>query len=365
MKRIIALLFLVLTFTGWGFTACHLFETNSTLSSRNFHTYFAKTDAMIPMPNYVTNGLTHWYDAQMNVGIGRHQNGDIAFWKDLVGNNDLLITSTNIFFTKKWLRCPYYKRTGSTQYSVRTSGVARGDRIPDSDCVTIEVCARSRIYYERQSSGYLKCNVRNDMYNMLVSNGERYVPYTHSYPQFIAFHSQLSVSGPVCYYGGPLFIIGGRYDGVRCMSFAHDYDLWGDGYGTIYDTFSLMFYNPNVGEMSPTRPIYQPYWSAKFDYVRFTPEYDDCIITHQDGAPQYSSDGEERSSTLLQPDPNYEYFAIAGSCYYDRPFYDIVYHDTNFWSGDIGVVRIYNRELTAEERAQNTKVDHERFNGVD
>lgn len=338
----------------------HIWETNSTPTVRRFYAYSANSYKLIQTPNYVTNGLTHWYDGQVNVGIGRHEDGDIAFWKDLSGTNDLLITSTNVFFTKKGLRCPYYLPIGASQFTVRPSGLARGSRIPDDECVTIEVCARSRVYI---GSAYMSADLRTDMFNALVSNGRRYASNQSSFPQFIAFHSQFGTTKR--YSGGPLFVIGGRAQDLRCLSFDNDYSLWGDGSMKIYDTFSLMFCNQNVNETSPSIPYYQAYWSAKFDYTRFAPSFENCITTHEDGAPEYSINGQRSSTSLLKPDPNFEYFSIGGSCYYEDKFGMRTYYDTNFWHGDIFCVRTYNRELTAEERAQNAKIDYERFYDAD
>lgn len=356
MKRILALAFAALTFSSWGFTACHLFETNSTPLGRKFHTYFAKTEAMIPMPNYVTNGLTHWYDGQMNVGLGWHKDGDIAFWKDLAGDNDLLITSTNIYFTKKGLRCPQYK-VNAGQWGTRTAGLARGEQIPDSECVTIEVCARSRRYY---NGTYTDAHISTDQYNILVSNGRNNSSYPTHYPHFIGFHSNAGTTQR--FYGGPYFVIGGRNNcGIRCQSYDSDYGIWGGGLYAIYPMFYLAYINSNTSETSPSSPYYQPYWTAKIDYTRFAPTFETCINTFSDEAPKYNSAGQLRNSTLLKPDPNFNYFSIGGSCYGEYVFGRDVFYDTNFWNGDIFCVRVYNRELTAEERAQNSKIDYERF----
>lgn len=360
MKRILALALAALTFSSWGFTACHLFETNSTPSARKFHTYFAKTEAMISMPNYVTNGLTHWYDGQMNVGLGWHKDGDIAFWKDLAGDNDLLITSTNIYFTKKGLRCPNYK-VNTSQWETRTAGLARGEQIPSGDCKTIEVCARSRVYY---AGTYLSANVSTDQYNMLVSNGEESYQYQYSYPIFIAFHNHSDTTRR--YSGGPYFAIFGRSPsyGVRCLSFSSAYAMFGDGWYSIYDTFNLSYSDANVAQYNPSSPYYQPYWSAKINYVRFARSYDSCITTHEDEAPKSTYIGHIETSSLLKPDPNFRYFAIGGSCEQTSSWGTIVIREYNFWNGDIFCVRVYNRELMAEEREQNTKVDYERFYGA-
>lgn len=339
----------------------HIWETNSTPTVRRFYTYSANSYKLIPTPNYVTNGLTHWWDGQINVRIGWHKDGNIAFWKDLVGDNDLLITSTNIYFTKKGLRCPNYK-VNTSKWGTRTAGLARGEQIPSDDCKTIEVCVRSRIYY---AGTYIKAEVSTDQYNMLVSNGKESYQYQSSYPIFIAFHNQSGTASR--YGGGPYFAIFGRSPnyGVRCLSFSNEYEMFGDGFNFIYDTFNLSYSNANAAQYNPSSPYHQPYWSAKINYVRFARSYDSCIITHEDEAPKYTYIGNIEDSSLLKPDPNFRYFSIGGSCEQTSSFGTIVIREYNFWNGDIFCVRVYNRELSAEEREQNTKIDYERFNGVD
>lgn len=321
----------------------HIWETNSIAGARRFYFYSAESYKSIETPNYVTNGLTHWWDGQINVRLGYHKDGNIEYWKDLVGNNDLLITSTGIFFSKKSLRCN----------NARTSGVAVGNQIPDLDCVTIEVCAKCS-----------PADVDVGMYNILVCNGRNNSYYPTAYPHFVGFYSNLGVTKR--FEGGPYFVMCGRSSrGIRCQAYENLYKLFGDGGYSIHPMFYLAYINSDTSQTTPAQPYYQPYWDAKIDYTRFVSTFESCINTFSESASTYSVEGRVGDSSSLTPDPNFSYFSIGGSRYYEEQFGSRVYKDTNFWHGDIYCVRVYNRELTSEERSANSKIDHERFYGAD
>lgn len=354
MKHLLSLAVSLLCLIGQSEVVCHCFETNSTRLVRKFHTYSAKTEALIPTPNYITDGITHWWDGQLNVGFGHHKDGDLAFWKDLIGDKDLLITSTDVTFDKLSFYCPFKKTGGYPQYRRRTAGMASTEnnvQIPDSELVTIEVCAAN---YDNG----VPYHVSSDQYDMLVCNGasSQDDPYFYS-PFMLAFYNDYN---PRNYNGDPYYIIVARGSdaGIRCQDFYANtymhkfYNNW---------IFNLSYSNNNITERTANtgQGFYQPYYSSNLEYIEFNSTFASSNFVTNNAPPKYRNDGSSAGTTGYRPIPGY-CFTIGGSRAYKYQ-YGYYWVEKNFWSGHIFCVRTYNRRLSYEEREHNARIDHERF----
>lgn len=347
MRKFLSVLFAVFTLAGFGEDICHIFETNSTDEVRRFHAYKAKTIALIPTPAYITNGLTHWWDGQINIKIGYHQDGVIPFWKDLVGDKDLVITSTQVSFDELSFVCPNgrYGGLAATDYQ---------DRIPDNEIVTVEVCARPY-----NSSTY---SPSANAYDTLVCNGTIYEenPYYSCSCLVAMFLNQRHI-----YNGGQYFLIlaRGEDEGVRSYDFSSYYDIHPQ-YASGYWNFFISFTNDDLSHTRFDYPYRQPYYKSSFEYIDFSGyNFASSYFLKSEEAFKNNSRGSLASSTFR---PNYpgNCFTIGGTRARVYQWGSYYWVESNFWRGKIFCVRTYNRRLSMEEREFNAAIDYQRFNGV-
>ena len=341
----------------------HIWETNSTPTVRRFYTYSANSYKMIPMPNYVTNGITHWWDGEINLKIGYHKEGHLSTWKDLVGNRDLSITSDSLAFTGKGLSMFYQKNQDSIQYIERTKGIACCDKIPDDEIVTVEVCAVSDVRQNIKVNGTfmtLACNGNDDW------SGNYYYPMS----VFMAF--VVDSGSYSAWYGNSYRLVAARGEtlSIRCQSFSSDYDFIPSYSAYMMFTYSMS--NPDKSKTSEDTAsgYYQPYWDTYMMLSEYyvsnssfpSPSFARTVFKISESATRNNVEGEFRNATsvLHKIDVSPDSFTIGG-VRYDRSLPTAEYQEGQFFNGRIFCIRIYNRVLTEEERKANAQIDFNRF----
>ena len=361
MRKILAsLLIAASAITGVCGDVAHLFETNSTAEARKFHTYCAKNVYMIPTPNYVTNGLTHWYDGQINIGIGWHKSGFVPFWRDLVGDRDLLVTSEDAVFSDRSFDILWkHQTTPISTYTERTMGIAACDKIPDDEIVTVEVCATLDTRVPMKENG---------TYMTLVCNGNENERGGYYYPMSIFMGFAIDTGSYISWSGNHYRLVAGRGEdlSIRCLSVYSTYDFFPSQSSYMMFTYSMS--NPDKSQTYPTTGsgYYQPFQSASLLLCEFIvpsvgePDFSRTVFKTSESPTRYNTDGYRQAETtsLQRFITSGDSFTIGGvrleSSYGSYP-------ERHFFDGKIFCVRIYNRVLTEAERKENAKIDLERF----
>lgn len=379
MKHVLSLALSMLCLIGQCGVVCHIFETNSTHYVRHFHTYSAKTEKLIPSPHYVTNGLTHWWDGQLNVGLGYHRDGDITFWKDLVGNKDLLLTSTNIFFKTRSLYLPMgygFKQTSQSGVSgygptFRTSGICVCNKIPYEEAVTIEVCVRALYdYNDTQVAGIGGPSYRN-FWNCILSDGcpltwSQYTAPKGENPFLIAFYADHYLSRLYNTYssGKHYWLVcgNGRDGSIRGIEYQNSTTLFRNvGSARNIQQTTICFMNDDTDNITASGVYGQPYAQSSIFRTHF--HYEDAehnVLEKSETATPNSTGGKIKlPNEQFGTQPSDE-FTVGGT----RDTYNHT-REYNFFAGWIYAIRIYNRRLTEAEHTANATIDYDRFYGVD
>lgn len=361
MKFVAASLFALMTLVSQAGTVCHIFETNSIAGTRRFHPYSAQAVKMIPIPNYVTNGLTHWYDGVHNNGKGFHKSGKLNFWKDVQGSNDLYITSTqNAEFLNNSLYFSFNK--SGYQYVERTEGICVNDQIPDSDIVTIEICAGTY-----KVSAY---SVPQTDMDMLCAQGSsmstQYTDPYYSCPFWIGFTAMMG-SGASSHTGDPYWTVVSRGDdmGWRGTDFTSYYDQFPGNRTYKQFTISVSCTDRSQTSANLSQSYYQPFYTATSSIFYDFSSRGLVAITNST-AVRYDTAGRvsNTSSAVNKLYVHNHELQIGGIRYGLVKYGLMTYRESSFWTGYIYSVRIYNRKLTDAEKMINAQIDRERFYNI-
>lgn len=295
------------------------------------------------LPPYVTNGLVHCWDAEYNLGLGRHSDGRPT-WKDLVGSVDLQPRGTGCWFTAHALYCPsrsYYDPT-------RPDGVYVGTKL-GAEAVTVEVAVdygQNRIAPVARPSGY----------SIAFSDGADEAYYG-------GFGDQYSSAG---HFIGLAKNDSNAYYGIanKALGIPTQVTYWNVARNGIASTGAdfqsaieglLTYSGSNTNRADVGRSTYYA-----FPYV------DVYAAFHAPGASGPVSDlpnptwrvrcgltGGEAYPRFVSNQPVGTGLSVAGTVQGGVQY--------NLFTGWIYCIRVYNRYLTREEREANALVDRDRF----
>lgn len=312
-----------------------------TLAYDKYNTYTATTTQKYAWPEYAQDGLIHMWDAILNTGKDTHKDGDIPYWKDVVGSTDLIITSTNVYFTSNSFYLPVD----------RESGIARssGSIYDESSYVTVEVCASDNagLYFPFDKDNAM--TIFNSSARMQSSSSDS----TWYSPFFIAADGYLR--GWEGDGVGYKMILAKSYNGnIRMMGFN-----LADSAKYIKGQYTISFENESRDYMTTTE-WYQPYHTSIATVHNFGSSIARYNMT-TNAVKRYNATGKLRNAFGLYA---YDYLTIGGlagkKAGQSYPWSGGIY-ECSHWNGEIYCVRIYNRKLTMEEKLANYEIDYRRF----
>lgn len=331
-----------------GTNVAHIILGEHTLAYDKYHTYSATTSQKYAWPNYVQDGLIHMWDGILNTGKDTHKDGDIPYWKDVIGDLDLMITSTNIYFTGNSLYMPFL---GSSRTN-RVEGIARStDSITDEKSyITVEVCVSN-------NDGSYNYFPNRTMQSACIFNSSatRYSSSTASWysPFFLATDGYSTGWYMDNFY--KLFLAK-TYDGSMRMV-AYNYS---NSSKYIRGQFTLSFENSSRDYTTSTSYC-QPYNTSVLTIYSFG----DSITSYNtttNAYKKYDMTGKIKSPYAYNVYAG-NYLTIGGIKGSTSAMSPVIgrSYECLFWNGHIYCVRIYNRKLTAEEKLSNYEVDYRRF----
>lgn len=337
-----------------GTNLAHIIQSEHTLAYDKYNTFTATTVQKYAWPDYVQDGLIHMWDGILNTGKDTHKDGDIPYWKDVIGDLDLMITSTSIYFNTNSLCMP---RLGSSSLAAtnRSYGVARSTSYvkDEGSYVTVEVCVSNidNGYYYFPGSKETMPTVFNSSANKFYSSSASswYSPF------FIA------TSGyGAGWYGDDAYrlITARSYNGsVRTIN----WNLYGS-YKYVRGQFTVSYENPDR-DYTTSSMYGQPYHTSIITLYSFGNSLATYNMT-TNAYTNYDTSGTVKSSQTIEAQ---DYLTIGG-------IVGVVSGQTYpwgktpeclHWNGHVYNVRIYNRKLTEEEKLKNYEVDFRRFYNKD
>lgn len=301
-----------------------------------------------PLPrNYVTNGLTHYWDAEFNAARDRHD-GDATVWKDLVGNKDLtLIPHDLVKFTAHSAKFGY-----TSYYSPQrpTGMFTGGDPIPLDEIKSVEVCACFSKGFGDTDYGQNNVIFSNGATKRLNIWGSELGDLNSTAP----YYYSLSYAA-AAYHVGSIARMSTAYNNVGLTMWNIPYGTRIDGTGATFQNFIENGFTASgcVTNINDVGGLYSNRFWKPDTYVSYWGYYGQTAFTND--TPYTYGLGGAAAVTFTPTEPVGTGLTVGGVLYNGYP--------RSLFYGYIYAIRVYNRRLEIWERMHNADIDYEVFHG--